>query len=338
MIEELPFGRLNFCFAGPPLARGNALYVAAMTVTPDRQVYLVRLDADTGLARWCTWIGTAPATRERTSIPTFSEDDGTIIISTNFGVIAAVEAERGQVDWLVKYSGQGSRVALSPPVFHHSLVYILAQDCDQPMIYDRWTGREVALPPLSPDVAWLQVTRLLGRAGDALVFTGATNFTLQAATGRITLLGESETPRPAGGVLADGWLYLPTRSMIHLYDTTTWKRKESFPWQGGEDAGQLVLGETLAVYAGERLDFFTSPGALTARFDARVNATPPRAEPCRQFARILEGSGRLRESVTYYRRALSVWEKDPAWSERTQEMRKKLADLAEKLGDDFPKD
>jgi hypothetical protein len=126
--------------------------------------------------------------------------------------------------------------------------------------------------------------------------------------------------------------------MIHLYDTTTWKRKESFPWQGGEDAGQLVLGETLAVYAGERLDFFTSPGALTARFDTRVNATPPRAEPCRQFARILEGSGRLRESVTYYRRALSVWEKDPAWSERTQEMRKKLADLAEKLGDDFPKD
>ena len=43
-------------------------------------------------------------------------------------------------------------------------------------------------------------------------------------------------------------------------------------------------------------------------------------------ARILEGAGRLKESVPYYRRAIKGWEHDPAWVESTGQLRKKLAD------------
>lgn len=338
MIEELPFGRLNFCFAGPPLVREDRLYAAAMTVTPDRQCYIVCLDPVTGSPRWCTWIGTAPATRERTSVPAFAEEDGTLVVCTNFGLVAALDSDTGAIDWLVKYRGQGNRTAVNPPVFHHSLVYILAQDSDEPLVYDRWTGREASLPEPKEPVSWLEVARLVGRSRDWLVFTGARNLALHAATGQVVSLGESDCPRPTGGLFRDGLLYLPTKTMLHVYDTATWKRIESFPWTGGDDSGHFVLGESTAAYVGERLELFTGAASLKQRFGSKVDATPPRAEPCRQLARILEGSGRLKESVAYYRRALGVWERDPAWSERTEEMRKKLADLAEKMGDEFPKE
>jgi len=46
----------------------------------------------------------------------------------------------------------------------------------------------------------------------------------------------------------------------------------------------------------------------------------------------------LKQSVPYYRKALRAWEKDPDWNETSEGLKKKLADLAEKLGDDFPKE
>ncbi len=338
MVEELPFGRLNFCFTGPVVPRGDRLYAAAMTVTPDRQSYVVCLDAATGLPRWCTWVGTAPATRERTSVPAFAEDDGALVVSTGFGIIASLDSGSGAIDWLVKYSSQGNRIAVNPPLFHRSLVYVLAQDCDEPLVYDRWTGREASMPELKGEVPWPQVTRLVGRAGEWLVFSGFKNQAIHLSTGDVARLGESETLRPAHGALVDGLLYLPSRTLLQVYDTATWERRDSFPWQAGDDAGHLVVSGTLCAFMGEKLELFTSPAALRERFAARVDASPPRAEPCRQLARILEAAGRAKESVPYYRRALALWEKDPAWPERTEEMKKKLSDLAEKLGDEFPKE
>jgi len=42
--------------------------------------------------------------------------------------------------------------------------------------------------------------------------------------------------------------------------------------------------------------------------------------------------------VAYYRRALKTWEHDPDWQESSDALKKKLADLQEKLGDEFPKE
>jgi outer membrane protein assembly factor BamB len=337
LLEELPFGRLNFCFAGPPVVRGDRLFAAGMTMTPDRSCYIVCLDPANGGLRWCRWVGSAPATRERSTVPAFAEEDGTLVVSTSFGLVAALDSETGTIDWLVKYQGQGNRAATNPPVFHHGLVTVLAQDRDEPLVYDRWTGREASMPVLKGEVSWPQVTRLVGRAGSWMVFSGISNCAVHAATGEVVRLGDPELARPAAGSIVNGLLYLPSKSLLHVYDTATWERKASFPWQGGEDAGHLVVSGSLCAYLGDKLELFTSPAALKDRFASKADASPPRAEPCRQLARILEGSGRAKESVAYYRRALATWEKDPAWRERTEEMRKKLADLEEKLGDDFPK-
>jgi len=363
LVDEFPFGRLNFCFAGPPVARGDRLFAAAMTVTPERSCYLVCLEAATGALRWCRWIGSAPTTRERSTVPAFAEEDGTVMVSTNFGVVAALDSETGSIDWLVKYQGQGNRGVTNPPVFHRSLVYVLAQDCDRPLVFDRWTGRETELPEpkggllfqcsehrevQSPEPAdcpqcqrklerpWREITRLVGRQGRWLVLTGATNWALDLETGETVRLGPPAAPRSTGAVLEKGLLYLPSPTLLNVYDASTWQLVASYPWQAGEDSGQLVLSGALLGYMSDKLELFTSLGALKERFTARVDVSPPRAEPCRQLAHILESSGRVKESVVYYRRALSIWEKDPAWHDRTEELKKKLSDLQEKLGEDFP--
>jgi hypothetical protein len=364
LLDDFPFGRLNFCFAGPPVVRGDRLYAAAMTMTPERTCYIVCLEPATGGLRWCRWVGSAPAMRERSSVPAFTEEEGTILVSTNFGILAALDSETGAIDWLAKYETQGNRPFTNPPIFHHSLVYVLAQDSDRPLVYDRWTGRQAEMPELKGGLLylcgdhrevsstvpgecpqckqklerpWREVTRLVGRAGRRMIFTGATNWAVDTDSGTVVRLGESDLPRPPAGSLVEGFLYLPSRTLLNVYDTATGEKRESLPWQGGEDTGQLVVSESLCAYMSDKLELFTSLPALKERFTAKVDASPPRAEPCRQLARLLEGSGRTKESVLYYRRALSVWEKDPAWHDRTEEMRKKLADLEEKLGDDFPK-
>jgi hypothetical protein len=88
----------------------------------------------------------------------------------------------------------------------------------------------------------------------------------------------------------------------------------------------------------DRLDLYTSRELLSARFGLADGAAPARPQDCRQLARIFEGAGLLKESVPYYRRALQAWAKDPAWQETAEGLRKKLADLEEKLGADFPKE
>ena len=83
----------------------------------------------------------------------------------------------------------------------------------------------------------------------------------------------------------------------------------------------------VAVYA----DLFKARFALDA-------GGPTKPQELSQVARIYEGAGLLKDCVPYYRKALKIWEKDPAWQETSDALRKKLTDLAEKLGADFPKE
>jgi hypothetical protein len=113
---------------------------------------------------------------------------------------------------------------------------------------------------------------------------------------------------------------------------------DSLKWSETSQPGNLLVAGPLLVHLSDRLDVYTSPDLLLERFGTKVDAKAPLPLECRQLARILESSGRLKECVRYYRRALKVWESDPAWQETAEGLRKKLTDLAAKLGDDFPRD
>ena len=140
------------------------------------------------------------------------------------------------------------------------------------------------------------------------------------------------------GTISGGRLYLPTRNELSIFDTTTWKMVETLKWSEASSSGNLLVAGPLLIHLSDRLDLYTSPDLLLERFLPKVDVKAPLPLDCRQLARILETSGRTKECVRYYRRALKVWENDPAWQETAEGLRKKLADLAAKLGDEFPKD
>ena len=344
LLEYLRLDKSDFCFGGPPLVRGDRLYAPVMTSPyTGRQCWVLCLDARTGQPIWCKDIGTAPQTKEM-SVAQLAEEDGTIVISTNFGVIAALDSETGAFEWLVKYftinrsKRAAHRTAGSPPVIVGSLVYVLPQDCDELLAFDRWTGLEAPLVKKSKEILWEDVVHLLGAAGDWLVLSGARNVALRPVDGQVVELAEAERGRFGRGVISGGRLYLPTRNELSIVDTATWKACESIKWSETSNPGNLLVSGSLLLHLSDRLDLYTSAGLLQERFAAKVDAATPGPVECRQLARILENAGRLKESVPYYRRAIKGWENDPAWVETTAQLRKKLNDLVAKLGDDFPKE
>ncbi|HVE40727.1 MAG TPA: PQQ-binding-like beta-propeller repeat protein [Planctomycetota bacterium] len=350
LLEYLRLDKSDFCFGGPPVVRGERVYAAVMTSPfTGRQCWVVCLDARSGQPIWCKDIGTAPQTKEM-SVAQLTEEDGTIIISTNFGVLAALDSETGSFEWLVKYYSADRpkrsthRTAGSPPVIVGSLVYVLPQDCDELLAFDRWTGLEAPLVKKllvkkSQEILWEDVVHLLGAAGDWLVFSGTKNLALRPLDGQLVNLPDAERGHRFGrGVISAGRLFLPTRSELSIVDTATWKVAESLKWSETSNPGNLLVSGSLLLHLSDRLDLYTSAALLQERFAPKVDAATPAPVECRQLARILEGAGRLKESVPYYRRAIKGWENDPAWVETTAQLRKKLSDLEAKLGDEFPKE
>jgi hypothetical protein len=323
----------NFWFAGPPLVRGDRLYATLMTLLPQRQCYLLCLEGATGKPVWFTKVASAPPNRHLTTVPASAEADGQVVVSTGFGAVASVHAGSGEVEWVLQYAPGGPRYGVSPPVLHRSAVYVLPQDAEELLAIDRWTGRELELPELSEDVSWSRLLFLVGREGEWLALAGVKNYALRITDGRVVELVDSDGPRVGRAALGPGVLYVPTRAALHVYDVPSWKPRDSVAWTFGDESPNLVAAESLLLILGDRLELAASRASLQARF-----GQPGRPEACRQLGQILEAAGRGAEAVPHYRRALAAWEKEPAWQESAEGVRKKLAELAEKLGPEFPKD
>jgi len=345
LVEYLNLDKSDFCFGGPPVIRDGRLYAAVMTSPfTGRQCWVLCLDARSGQPIWCADLGTAPQALEM-SIALLDEQDGTVAITTNYGLVAALDSANGRVEWLAKYLSESRpkrptpRPAASPPLIAGSLVYVLPQDVDDLLAYDRWTGLEAPLPKLSQDVDWSKVVHLLGRAGDWLALSGPKNVAIRPQDGQVVALPDADPGQRFGrGVIQQGRLYLPTQTVLSIVDTRAWKVEATPAWLEGTSAGNPAVAGPYLVQLGERMDLYTSLDLLKERFGLKDGAGPARPQEARQLASIFENAGLLKESVPYYRKALQGWEKDPDWKETSDALRKKLADLQEKLGDDFPKE
>jgi outer membrane protein assembly factor BamB len=338
MVERAEFGRHNYCFSGPPLIRGERLYAAVMTspVTP-RHTWAVCLDARSGSLIWSVPLATKPALRQDTQVLTFSEEGGTLVYCSNFGIAAALDSETGRFEWAVKYREipAPNRPGASAPIIAGSIVYLLPQDADGLIALDRWTGRELPLPEGGELLPWNELFRLAGRDGDWLLLTGLKNMAYRVTDGRTVLLGNPEGGAVQGrAFLAGGKAYLPGRTALHVFDSREWKHLASTPWgPGTERAGNVVLAEDFVLFQTDRLLLGTGADLARKRFGPRAAEHPPAA---RQFGEILENGGLLKEAAGHYQRALRAWEQDPAWQESAEALRKKIATLREKLGDEFP--
>ncbi len=324
-LEALRFGHKNFCFSGPPVARGGRVLVAVMT-TPnsERECHLLCLGAADGRVLWSTCVASAYRPGWATSVPSFIEEGGRIYVQSGFGVVAALETETGAVEWLVRYAQTGARSSVSLPVLAGSRAVFLVPDRFEPVVLDRRTGRDAPLPPLTSQVSWWRVLYLAGSWNGWFAATGSQSVAVNTADGTVAELGGIDAGRFWRGAAGRGRLHVPTARSLATFDTETWKLLDAPPWPPGGGAGNLVAADGICLSLSDRLSVTASAASLGERFRPRAEASPPRAAACLQAAAILEGSGRPLEAAAYYRRALSVLEGDPARAKAVEEIRKKL--------------
>jgi hypothetical protein len=281
---------------------------------------------------WSARIAGSTRQRDVVSVTTLAEDGGTLVVQSNFGVVGCLESGTGRVRWFAGYKATnvGGRKLPSDPVIRGGLVYVLPQDGEGLLAFDRWTGRAVEMP--ASTVAWEDVNRLAGAAEDWLVFEGRQSGALRPLDGRFVALVPEDTPRPGRGALAGGRFYLPAREGLRVFDTATWKLVASRPWPEGGGAGNVAAGRSALAVLGERLELYSAGDALRARFAEDLAARPPRAEGCARLGRILEEAGRVAEAIGAYSKALEGLEKDPGAGERAAELRARIGELREKAG------
>ena len=334
-LGSLPFAQKNFCFAGPPVLRGDRLYAAVMTSPVGGQgCHVTCLNAADGKPHWGTTVVTAPASKRSKAVPTFAEAGGALYVQSNLGVVAALDAESGAIEWLVKYEVDKNLKGrpANPPLLHGSLVIFLPQDRERPLVLNRWTGREESLPPAAGKIDWIKIAHLSGTDGGVLAVTGLQSHVLNLAEGtahQLRVVDEERQPILAGrGAIHGSRLYLPAGPTLRVYDLATRKLVASREWAA---PGRLLVDDDLLISLSGTLELATNRAALASRFAGKDDP-----DSCRRRGSILEASGLLDEAAACYKKAIAALEKDPAEKEQAEELRQRLADLLARQLEEAP--
>lgn len=303
LLEGLPIrpASREWTLEAPPLCDGNRIYGAMRRHEGGRsQIFVAAWDIPTtpwtspaveGVGthpapRWQSFIGTtAPGEGEIDQITHLlvSLEAGQLYLNTHAGAVAAVDADDGQLLWLVRYPRSDGQAAhpdrpqrhrfrdVAPCLTAGDRVIVAAADCDRLFALDASTG-ELAwtLPAQVAD----DVIHLLGVCDDVLLASGDRLYWIDAPTGRLLAsfppgnLGGVEqavtSPRGMGrGVVAGGKVYWPTREAIYVFSVQPRAtpaglephllRRIELGRFGGTGGHLLVAGGLLLVATGEQL-------------------------------------------------------------------------------------
>src|SRR6185295_7300203 len=188
----------NFSFSAPPLVKGDRLYLGICTSPMGEQESRVLcLDRKTGRPLWTTFLSSVTGFQaafmgvafQPAYLPMLAEQGGTLYVSTNLGVVVALNPASGAVMWMSQYRRSGRRPTpntgmmetafrrpASAPLLWNGTLFVLAQDRADLMAFDASTGDEIKLPAageLHPELEWKSILHLLGPINDDLVMTGS---------------------------------------------------------------------------------------------------------------------------------------------------------------------
>ena len=226
-----------WAFDGAPVSDGRRVFVAMRRSDITPRAYVACFDAATGVRQWRTPIGAADtiaggAADEIThNLLTLVENR--IYINTNLGLVAALDADSGDICWISRYDrltgktfALGSAVPLhfdrdpSPCVYHDGLLFVAPSDSPGIFALDAKTGKMV----------WhqnqlLDALQLLGVVGKHLIASGERIASLDISSGKLDWAWpESEHAGIRGmgrGVIAGNEIFWPTRNEIFVVDPKT---------------------------------------------------------------------------------------------------------------------
>jgi len=287
----------NWAFEGSPLVAGGRLYVALRRRDSVRiESHVACFDARQGRLIWrrflCAAEGFGEPRAHEITHTLLTLDQGTLFCNTNLGVVAAVAAASGEIQWLTAYPRTVPRRGdpdwddryllrdLNPCLVYRDFVFVAPSDSGRVMALDAITGRPCWMT--DPDQL-ADVNHLLGVGSDRLLASGDCLYWLDVATGRMVGQFPRATssargharPNPRGwgrGVLAGSYVYWPTRTALFVLEQRTLRTQ--YGWEPalvreiplrprGASGGNLVIADgVLLVAAADRLYAFRETGRL----------------------------------------------------------------------------
>lgn len=280
----------GWSFDGAPVCDGRRLYVAMRHSDVTPHAYVACFDAATGARLWRTSIGAAdtPAGGMGDEIThnLLTLVENRIYLNTNLGLVAAIDADTGDIGWLSRYD----RLAVksftptslgplhfdrdpAPCLYHDGLLIVAPSDAPTIFALDADTGKKVWQQNQLPDAL-----HLLGVVGGHLIASGPTLSSLDIASGHIEWIWpDSDRAGIRGlgrGLVAGNEVFWPTRNEIYVIDPQTGAQTRSpiklAPLTGGAN---LAVSQGRLIAAGyDRLMVFGPPASPAPESPRTSNA------------------------------------------------------------------
>ncbi len=272
-------------FIGSPLVTRHGVFVMARKTgdTAFVQLYIVRLDADTGAPAWSCYICSASGGAYYAPmmnfagipVPTFSDD--MLYVSTGQGADCAIDANAGRIRWLqVTDTARKNRTPqdfptnafspswkFNPPLVHGDrLITCEAGGAETTLhLYDRWTGK-LLRTITNKDLDIQRLDAMVGLLGSRVILTGTSCVALDldapdpaATPAWVVPMPSLQDAGAAAGrpFLAATALYVPYEKGMARIDPVAGKSLDFWQWPKtqndvpGKPGNLLVTSEQVVV-------------------------------------------------------------------------------------------
>lgn len=368
-MKKFDFYERNFSFCGPPLVRGGRVFLGLCTSpVGEQESRVLCLDKKTGKPLWSTFLSSVSGggrnmwnmgSNRFVVYQTLLEEQGGVIFAhTNLGVMGAMSAVTGNILWLTKYRRSVNRAQqnfyepnlIRPanwPILWKGQVFVLPQDKEEILAFDKMSGRQVELPPAKTregDLQWKNFSHLIGLVNDWMVLGGATSHVLRLRDFQAYSLASSNTLRAGRGVLHGDLCYLPAMvnqganannvGVLAIYDTYSWKSLDQPPWKEPGEYGNLLIAGSYLVVATQKVTIYTDVETLRREFVHRLYQSPPHADSLLEYGDTMKSNERLEEAAEAYLAFIRAAEGDPAYDARIREVKGDLHGIFIRRGDD----
>lgn len=293
----------------PPTVVGDTLYVVASYFEGKILSSLCAFDKATGRLRWRTLLCTGQQElnmfgqpwREYVASP-IAEKDGVLYVSTNLGLVAAVDRRLGSVLWLAPYPQIPIQATMNyqpvsrrlswysnPPIVEGGRLYVTPLDSDTMTAFDAATGKRVFEVKRNLGLSEVEGRReldrpdyryLIGVRKGLVLLAGAKVAAHDAETGRkkweFRFPDPKETATGRGGASADHVFFGSSRALYTLDVATGKLVRDRAPWpdDDGEPGNLLSAGLFFAVTSERRCQVFYQWDRVFEELSRRIAASP----------------------------------------------------------------